>query len=147
MSTIITPKEVVEFAFAPSESFSAEVITDSDVAIAETRYLLPILGYELYNMVRSGEYDTLRVEYILPMVASWTRYVVEPLLTRRCAVCGYKPYEYDGVVLRRLRSTAATFSRNLTNYLNSHQEEFPEYDPSDNPLNRCSIDGNIVQVY
>ena len=45
-----------------------------------------------------------------------------------------------------IRSKARTLSRRLSDHLNAHSDEYPEYNPNANPLNRCSIDGDIIQI-
>ena len=50
-------------------------------------------------------------------------------------------------VLRALRDKAVALTRRLVDHLNSNDKVYVEYKPENNPLNRCFIYGNIVQVY
>ncbi len=146
MKTILTPSHIYSLIFSTEENYNPSVVRDSDVAIAESRYLLPIVGEGLYNALLNGDYAELRDDYVAPMLGAWTRYIVEPLLAERCG-CEHGSVATDREMLSHLKMMAMTQSRRLSDYLNAHTEEYPEYNPIDNPLNHCSIDGNIVQIY
>ena len=150
MRTIVTPQEVVSLAFVDEGLVTMSKISLTDIAVAESRYLLPLVGEALYDKLLNGEYTSLRDDYVKPMVALWARYVAEPLLEERLGG-GDKYTEADvearEVVVVRLRRTASALSRRLSDYLNAHCEEFVEYNPADNPLNHCVIDGGIVQIF
>lgn len=146
MTTIITPTDVYSLAFSIEENYNVSVVKESDIAIAESRYLLPVVGEGLYSKLINGGYYDLRVNYVAPMLSAWTRYIVEPLLAERCAL-GHGAVAVDKQVLTRLKMMAMEQSRRLSRYLDEHSDEYPEYNPVDNPLNHCSIDGNIVQIY
>ena len=47
---------------------------------------------------------------------------------------------------RALLKTARRLLRRASDYLESHAAQFPLYDPQANVLNRCSIDGKLVQT-
>ena len=153
MKTLITAETIFSLAFTSEESYNASVITESDIAEVESRYLLPIVGEKFYNAMRLGEYDDLVEERVAPMVAAWVRYTIEPLLASRS--CLYHDErsvteavnEDMRVRLFALRNKAVTLTRRLVYYLNANSVAFDEYDPDSNPLNRCFIYGNIIQVY
>lgn len=146
MKTIISPSELLGYIFASGENYNYSMVMEVDIAIAESRYLLPIVGETLYNKLLSGGYSELMKEYVAPMLGAWTRYIIEPMLAERCGLDhGAEPI--DNARLLRLRSAALSLSQRLSYYLNSKCDSFPEYNPCDNPLNHCSIDGNIVQIY
>ena len=146
MNTILTPSQIYSLIFSAEEGYNSSAVRESDIAIAESRYLLPIVGERLYNALLEGEYGELCSDYIAPMLGAWTRYIVEPLLAERCGF-GHGATVADAELLARLKLMAMSHSRRLSDYLNAHAEEFAEYNPIDNPLNHCSIDGNIVQIY
>lgn len=151
MNKLITAEKVYALAFSSEEPYSPSVITDADIAEAESRYLLPIIGEELYIAISS--YGRLKTEYIEPMVAAWVRYIVEPHLAVRCCTCYAEGRVTEAVndhmkrVMRALREKAVALTRRLSDHLNSHSADYAEYNPETNPLNRCFIYGNIVQVY
>lgn len=152
MNSIITPQQVIDLVFIPETLVTRSKITATDIAIAESRYLLPIIGEALYDAISAGRYTELRDEYVAPMVAAWTRYIAEPLLAERLGIAQNKDYsEADNDVrkdaVRRLRRNAQLLSRRMSDYLNAHSDNFAEYNPADNPLNHCTIDGGIVQIF
>ena len=146
MKTILTPIEIYNVAFSAGERYNHSAVMESDIAIAESRYLLPIVGERLYNRLLNSGYTEFRTNYVAPMLGAWTRYIVEPLLAERCGG-EHGMVATDRELLLRLKMMAMSHSRRLSDYLNAHAEEFPEYNPIDNTLNHCSIDGNIVQIY
>ena len=152
MNTLFTPAEVHKVAFSGEELIRADIVTHSDVMEVETRYVRPILGEALWEAIAAGKYALLRSDYVLPAVAAWCRYVVEPLRYVRCAECcdtdrTTADNEHLRTIVRALRRKASALSRSLSDHLNSHREEYVEYNPKNNPLNHCSIYGDIIQVY
>ena len=151
MNTLTTIAEVHDLAFSREELISKEVITVSDILEAETRYVVPILGASLCKALAAGEYATLRSDYVLPAVAAWCRYIVEPLLNRRCSISRNRTLsaaynQEQKSVLRGLRRKASTLSRRLSDHLNASAESYAEYNPKNNPVNHCSIYGDIIQI-
>ena len=147
MKTLITTNQVVELAFGGDERAHRELIAECDIVEAEERYIRPILGDRLFEELLLGSYEELVTEYVAPALAAWCRYVVEPLLASRCSLCGADYDESLSVIMHNLSNRASTLSHRLSRYLNAHADKFPEYNPKLNPLNRCFIYGNIVQVY
>lgn len=153
MKTLITADRVFSLAFTSEESYNASVITESDIAEVESRCLIPIVGEALYDAMCLGEYEELVEGYVAPMVAAWVRYAIEPLLASRSCICHDEQRVTEAVNddarqrLLALRSKAVVLTRRLSKYLNSNSVSFAVYDPKSNPLNRCFIHGNIIQVY
>ena len=146
MKTILTPTDVYNLAFSAEENYNSSAVRQTDIAIAESRYLIPVVGETIYTKLLNGGYYDLRVDYVAPMLSAWIRYMVEPLLAERCGL-DHGTMAVDDRLLSRLKMMAMEQSRRLSAYLDSHSDEYPEYNPVDNPLNHCSIDGNIVQIY
>ena len=151
MKTLTTIAEVHDLAFSREELISKEVITESDILEAETRYIAPILGVALCEALAAGQYASLRSDYVLPAVAAWCRYIVEPLLDRRCSSSHTKTLsvaqqEQQKSLLRSLRRKASTLSRRLSDHLNTSADSYAEYNTRTNPLNHCSIYGDIIQI-
>lgn len=150
MKNLITPERVVELAFGGDECAHRELITACDIAEAEERYVRSVLGDELYDALYDGQYQGLLDEYVAPAIAAWCRYVVEPLMLHRCRECKDVSVADNArldTTMRHLARRAQTLTRRLSRYLNAHFAEYEEYTPKLNPLNRCFIYGNIVQVY
>lgn len=153
MNTLITCDEVARLAFSPDELINTNIVTEADILEAEERYLRPTMGEELIAAIYAGNYLDLRNDYVAPALAQWARYVAQPLAEQRSAVCTntshyatYAKNEHLKLLLRTLRRKASTLSRRLGNYLDSHSDEYPEYNPDNNHLNHCSINGDIIQI-
>jgi hypothetical protein len=82
----------------------------------------------------------------LRSVEAW-RSGIEPMLHTRCGG-DHSNTSTNSIALaqRTLHRKATTLTRRLCNILNRHRADFPEYDPHTNPLNRCSIYGDIIQI-
>lgn len=156
MKTLITNAEVVALAFGDGEYLSAEVVLESDIAVAEERYIRPIVGERLYEKLLDGDYDTLRTEYVAPALAMAVRTMIQPSLNVRTGQAGLS-------ISASLRSDSSTKSaveglqrslvrrrralcRRLSNYLSNHASEFPEYDRNEDALQHCVIDGGYIQI-
>lgn len=152
MKSLVSPEEVVSVAFAADYVITSSNITSLDVLATESRFLCPLLGSALYDRLLAGAYPELLSDYVIPQVAAWTRYVVEPVLSERCDYDRSRDYseadyKMNRQLLLQLRSTAQAMSRRLTDYLNANAESIPEYDADANPLNHCMMYGDVVQVY
>ncbi|MBQ8204485.1 MAG: hypothetical protein IJZ78_01555 [Alistipes sp.] len=152
MKSLVSPEVVVSVAFAADYEVTSSNITTLDVLATESRFLLPLLGAALYDKLLGGGYPELLSDYVVPQVAAWTRYAVEPLLAERFDFDRSKDYSeadysMNRQLLMQLRSTAQAMSRRLTDYLNANAESIPEYDADANPLNHCIMYGDVVQVY
>lgn len=152
MKTLITASEVISLAFSPEEPYVSTLITPSDIVEAESRHLLPIVGVNLYNAMLQGSYAELVSDYVAPMVAAWTRYIVEPLIpSRTCTIhttdrITEAMNDYAERQMSALGDKASTLSRRLSDHLNANSSSYAEYNPNSNPLNHCFIYGNIIQV-
>ena len=154
MKTLIDCMEVTQLAFSADELINTEVVTLTDILEAEERFLRPVLGDELITALHNGSYPTLLSEYVAPALAQWTRYVSHPLFEIRSSTHDksrhqntYAQSKHNELMIRTLHRKAVTLSRRLSHHLNSHSDEYPEYAPEHNQLNRCSIDGYIIQVW
>ena len=146
MNTLITPAEALRLAFREGETLPPGIIAEADIAAAEHRYLVPVLGQELYDELLGGAYGE----------ALCVRLLLQPRLDILTGACGTTAPRSswsepaDEEALRRLRRALRTEIRALlrraTDYLDTHREEFPEYDPAKNILKRCSTDGGFVQT-
>ncbi len=131
MSTklMMTPSEVVDYAFATGEYVAPGAITEQMILSAQLRYLTPIMGEALVDTVADGEYEDLREDYIAPTLALMTRIEAEI-------------EAYPATSIERERGKL--FLRTLSDYLNASQDLFVEYDQRENVMNRCQILGGFV---
>ena len=143
MNTLITPAQAVALAFADGEYLAPESVTQSDIAAAEQKLL-------------AGSHASFTTEYLAAPAAFFTRIALQPRLDVRTGQCGtvapksaaYQPAGTQALreLQRSLRRQARTLLRRAAEHLETHAAEFPEYDPHENILNRCTTDGNFVQT-
>ena len=144
MNTLITPAQAVALAFTDGEYLAPEAIGEGDIAAAEQRYIVPVIGRALHETLLAAP------------VALFTRIAVQPRLDIRTGQCGtvapksgsYQPADAQSLceLQRSLRRQARTLLRRAAEHLEAHAAEFPEYDPDNNILKRCTIDGNLIQT-
>ena len=157
MNTLITPAQAVALAFADGEYLAPESVTQSDIAAAEQRYLVPVIGRLLYEKLLSGSHAGFTTEYLAAPAALFTRIALQPRLDVRTGQCGtvapksaaYQPAGTQALreLQRSLRRQARTLLRRAGEYLFAHRNEFPEYDPENDTLRRCTTDGGFVQIH
>ena len=80
MQNVITNEQVIQLAFGDGEYLSPEVILVSDITTAEHRYILPLVGEELYKALLGGSYATLLNDYVAPALAMAVRTMIQPAL-------------------------------------------------------------------
>lgn len=154
--TLITPEKVAALAFCDGESIDADSIPTIDIAVAEERHIVAVVGAEMYEAMLAGGYAEFCEEYVAPVVALRTRLQMLPSMVARSGRFGVSvpasstlksPSDRQIAHLERsLREKARTLQHRMSRYLNENSAQFPEYNPSGNILNRCSTDGNIVQT-
>lgn len=157
MNNLITKEMVVGLAFGDGEYLSPEVVSEADIAIAESRYLRPVVGEELLSAMRSGRYTSLVEEYVAPALAMAVRTLIQPALNVRTGQCGLSiasTYRSDSstksaanALLRSLVKRRRALFRRLSEHLKTNAAEYVEYDIQRDALQNCSIDGGFVQVY
>lgn len=151
MKMLISPDDVLRLAYSSEELLPSTIILDCDIVEAESRYIEPIVGEAMMEALRDGEYADLAANFVAPALATWTRYIVEQTAYSRCRACHGEDVttamlERMRLTLRALRRKASTLTRRLTNHLNAHGDDYPEYSAFNNPQNRCFIYGDIIQI-
>lgn len=154
--TLITPEKVASLAFNDGEFFDAASISAIDIAVAEERHVVAVVGSAMYAAMCRGAYADFCEEYVAPVVALRTRLLMLPSMVARSGRFGVSvpasstmkaPSDAQVRLLERsLREKARTMQHRMSRYLNDNAAQFPEYNPRENVLNRCSNDGNIVQT-
>lgn len=155
--TLTDASAVIELAFAEAEYMPASAVSPAEIAVAEERYIVPVLGRALYEKMLAGDYASLRDEYVAPAAAFFTRLGMQPATDIRSGRFGTvvprsdynQPAERELLMdLRRsLLGKGRTLQRRLSDHLDRHAADYPEYSPEENILNRCSTDGGIVQIF
>ena len=151
MKGLITPAAVVASAFADGEYVAQTAVTDHDVVVAELRYLRPVIGEALHLKLLAGEYADFTREYVAPVVALYTRIVMQPRLNVRAGQSGVSATEsatdaQAKALAESLLAKARTLLLRLSDYLEQNASSFAEYNTHTNILKRCRIDGHFVQI-
>ena len=120
MNTLVTPLQVLKLAFGEGEYLPPEIIAEADIAGAEQRHIVPVVGRALYEKLLAGSYPDFRTE---PAGDTARRHLRRALLAQA----------------RMLLHRAAE-------HLRAHRDEFPEYDPENDIFNRCTTNGGFVQI-
>ena len=156
MNTLVTPLQVLKLAFGEGEYLPPEIIAEADIAGAEQRHIVPVVGRALYEKLLTGSYPDFRTEYLASPAALFTRAVLQPRLDVRTGQCGttapksaYAQPAGDTARRHLRRGTRAEERRvgHGCGYRRSaHQDKLPEYDPENDIFNRCTTDGGFVQI-
>lgn len=155
--TLTDASAVIGLAFAEAEYMPAAAVSPADIAVAEERYIVPVTGRALYEKMLEGEYADLRNEYAVPAAAAFVRLGMQPLTDLRSGRFGTVAPRSDNCqpadraslldLRRALLERGRALRRRLSDYLERHAADYPEYDPELNILNRCSTDGGLVQIF
>jgi hypothetical protein len=155
--SIITSAQVVDIAFSDGGYLSPDAIAEADIASAVERWVKPVVGEALLEEVVAGKYEELREEFLSPVVAFYTRLLVQQRLNAVSSQaglavsvgtnCKVAEESLRREHLRAIKLRARTALKALSDYLNAHADEIAEYEPQCNILNRCSCDVGIVQIF
>ncbi len=156
MKNLITNEQVISLAFGDGEYLSPEVVLDSDIAAAEDRYILPVVGAELYEALLKGSYKDLLDNFVAPALAMAVRTMIQPALNVRTGQAGLQissSLRADSstktamqTLQKSLRLRRQTLLKRLSNYLKNHASEIPDYNPGHDAVQKCCIDGGFVQM-
>ncbi len=154
--TLIAPETVVALAFNDGECFDPSAVSALDIAVAEERHVVAVVGPEMYAAMCAGRYPDFCEEYVAPVVALHTRLLMLPTMVARSGRFGVSvpassvmkspSKEQIAMLTHSLREKARTMQRRMCRHLNENADLYAEYDNSQNVLNRCMSDGNIIQT-
>ena len=156
MKTLITNEQVISLSFGDGEYISPEVVLDSDIASATFRYIIPVVGAELYEALLNGSHRALLDDFVAPALAMAVRTMIQPALNVRTSQLGLRissSLRADSStktamesLQKSLRLRRQSLLKRLSNYLKNHASEFSEYKPNCDIMQKCSIDGGFVQM-
>ena len=156
MKTLISPTRVLTLAFGDGEQLPAGSVTAADIAAAEERYLVPVVGRALHERLLAGLYPELTADYLAAPLALFTRAAIQPRLDLRTGRCGPTVAAPDGSepadtptrrrLVQSLRSEARTLLRRASRHLRTENRRYPEYVATDDIISRCTTDGGLVQT-
>ncbi len=150
---LVTPGEVVQIAFRGAESVDPNLIGEAMIVTAQYKFIRPVLG-KLYEALSEGKYTQLLDEYIKPPLAHYVKWLLLPRLSVQCGTIGLVQFKGDnfsaadgkGVtrLAKQVRSDAQVLMKRAVERIESSLEEFPEYEPEQNVLNRIALIGDWV---
>ena len=143
MNTLISPAQAVRLAFGDGEWLPPEALTEADIAAAEERHIVPVIGRALHERLLEGQYPDFVTSHLAACTALFTRALVQPRLDIRTGQSGTTARR---ALRRSLLAQARTLLRRAAGYLADHRDTIPEYDPDSDILNHCTTDGNLVQI-
>lgn len=88
MKTVIDPATVVALAFADGGYVDPASVPETTIAVAEERWLIPVVGGEMHAALLEGSHADFREEYVAPVVALYTRLLMMPDLGVQTGQCG-----------------------------------------------------------
>ena len=157
MKNLITNEQVISLSFGDGEYISPEVVLDSDIASASFRYIIPVVGPELYEEMVEGAHPTLCNDFVAPALAMAVRTMIQPTLNVCTGQAGLRissSLRADSstksameMLQKSLRLRRQILLKRLSNYLKEHATAFESYDAKNDILQHCSIDGGYVQIY
>lgn len=155
MQNLITNEQVISLAFGDGEYISPSVILASDIASATHRYILPIVGEELYEEMLNGSHPTLFKDYVAPALAMAVRTMIQPALNVRTGQAGLhipssaradtSTKGVTNALHKSLRLRRQTLLRRLSDYLKEHTVQFTSYNADADIMQKCRINGGYVQ--
>ncbi|MFR9635798.1 MAG: hypothetical protein SNH55_04380 [Rikenellaceae bacterium] len=132
IKTLIQPDMVLALAYSDAPYTPLQMVTASAIITAQQKYIEPIIGTKMMNVLLDDKYIELFEGYVAPAIALYVRYVVDGLGS---------PVRFD--VLQRAREMA----RRMSDHLEGNAPQYPEYKANANILKRCSLNGGFVQVH
>ena len=88
MKTLVTPLQALRLAFPEGEALPPGTVAEADIAAAERRYIVPVIGRALHARLLEGAYETFRTDYLAAPTALFTRLQLQPRLDIRTGQCG-----------------------------------------------------------
>lgn len=147
----MTSGEVAATAFPGSLDEAGTFVAETTILAAQQKFLKPALN-GLYDSIEQGSYPELLEEYVKPALAYYVRYLMLPTISAQVGTTGIIQSKSStfgsasdktvAAIRRRTRSDASALMKRLIEHIES--SDYPEYDPSQNVLNRVSTDSGII---
>ncbi len=149
----MSAEEVVELAMGGGENFRSGAVTEAVILSAQQKFIRPVLG-ALYGVLLRGGHEELLEGYLKTPLAYYVKYLLLPSVAAQVGMAGVVCASGDGVapvddtalkrLMRRVKSDADALMDAAVEHIESHREEYPEYDPRENIRNRVRIQGDIL---
>ena len=157
MKNLITNKQVISLAFGDGDYIPAEVVAETDIALAQHRYITPILGSALCESALGEVYAELVNEYVAPALAFAVRTLIQPALNVRCGQTGLvapsTPVSEAATssaaqaLQRSLELRRDGLLKRLSDHLAEHAERYAEYNPKADAMQKCQTYGGFIQIH
>jgi hypothetical protein len=154
MKTLITSAQVAAEAFRAPDFIQPYAVAEATILAAQRRHIRPVLGEKLYAALCGGGHATFLEEYVRPPLALYVKLSMLPSLAVQVGGAGVVELHSTNLArageartraaARRLRSEAGALMRRAVEHVEASPALFPEYDPAENILNRCSMAGGVV---
>ncbi|MBO7299986.1 MAG: hypothetical protein J6U53_01085 [Tidjanibacter sp.] len=158
MKTILTPAEVLTIAFGTTHTLREGDVPEHTILATQRKFLRPVLGEAMFEEVvgdsPSADIQELTARYLKTPLALYTASLLLPTIAMQVGaagvvrVAGESFRAVDNRALsrlsRRLRSDASALLDSATDYLASHPDRYPLYDPKENIRERILLKGGIV---
>lgn len=129
--TLIDSERVMALAYADAPYTPQQMITPAAIISAEQKYLAPVVGGAMIGALAEEKYIKLYEDYVAPALALYVRYVVDG---------------QGAPTAKSILQRGRQMMRRLSDHLEENHSQYPEYEPSENILIRCSLDGGIVTL-
>ena len=136
MVHLITANEVINIAFIGEEQMKSSNIKDSHIDIAEKKYIIPIIGKEMFDAILADKYADI-LALLKPPLAFFIRHIILPDLSLSVTNMGVFQNSTDysqsvsneqrRVILQRALDNGQTLLNNVKEYLDENYENYPEY--------------------
>lgn len=126
---LMLPSEVVSLAWAEGEYVDLRLIASGVMWDVQRRYITPIVGEELLVAMLNGVYSDIVDVLVKPAMAMMTRVKLE--------LPAFMASDQE-------RARAKAYLRELTEYLNDHENEIVEYNAAMNIQNHVEMVGGFI---
>lgn len=154
MENLITPEKVASQAFAPLDYVASDDVNPMTIAVAQERFVVPVLGEAMVEAMVGGAYPELTDKWVGSALALYTRVLMMPALALRTGAAGvvkganqYLDAATENDLRSLRRSTlaqATTLLQKAVAKIESAPDKYPEYDARQNIWRRCRINGGVV---
>jgi hypothetical protein len=131
-------------------------VGEATILAAQQKFVRPVLGDALYEAVCGGAYPSLAEDFLRPPLALYVKLLMLPSLAVQAGGAGVVEVHSKNLAragegklhaaVRRLRGDARALMRRAVRHIEASPADFPEYDPAQNIMNRCSTEGGIIMA-
>lgn len=154
MELLITPAQVAAAAFRAPDFISENAVPEATILAAQQKFVRPVIGPALFDALCMGKYPELLADHLFSPLALYVKMLMLPSLAVQAGTAGVveanpKNFAKAGDAklrgaIRRLRADASALMRRAVGHIEAAPGKYPEYDPDENIMNRCSTAGGVV---